>query len=93
MFTIRIESGIIKTREGEIEKFMNENKKKLPEPFKVRRADVPSIPLKDAEMSPLGRKLMKIAAEIDASDDPPMSEDDFDLELEMRRLGYTRNGR
>lgn len=72
---------------------MQDKKKKTLEPFKVRRADVPSIPLTEAEMSPLGRKLMKIAAEIDASDDPPMSEADFERELEMRRMGYIRNGR
>lgn len=93
LFTIGLESGIIGKREGESKRVMQENKKRPPEPFKVRRADVSSIPLTEAEMSPLGRKLMKIFAEIDASDDPPMSEEDFERELEMRRMGYTRNGR
>lgn len=72
---------------------MPQNNRKLPKPFKVRRAKLPRVPLTEAEMSPLGRKLMKIAAEIEASDDLPMSEADFERELEMRRMGYIRNGR
>jgi hypothetical protein len=32
-------------------------------------------------MSPLGREWMEIAAEIDASDEEPMSEDDLEREL------------
>jgi hypothetical protein len=34
---------------------------------------------------------MKIAAEIEASDEPGMSEEDIERELEMRRGGYIRN--
>ncbi len=65
--------------------------KKFPEPFTVRRTQLPPLPMSEAEMSPLGRKLMKIVAEIDASDDPPMSEEDLDRELAVRRGGYIEN--
>ena len=72
---------------------MQKNKKKILEPFKVRRAKL-GPPLTDlSKLSPLGRKLMKIVAEIDASDDPPMTEEDFEREMEMRRTGYIMNGR
>lgn len=71
---------------------MQEKNPRIPQPFKVRRTQLPALPLTEAEMSPLGRKLMKIVAEIDASDDPPMTEADFERELEMRRLGYEKNG-
>ena len=53
---------------------MNPNKQT---PFKVRRAELTPIP-PESERTPLGRKLMKIVAEIDASDDPPMSEEDLE---------------
>ena len=39
-------------------------------------------------MSPLGRELMKIAEEIEASDAMEMSEDDIERELALRRGGY-----
>jgi hypothetical protein len=43
-------------------------------------------------MSPLGRELMKIAEEIEASDAAEMSEEDIEQELALRRGGYNRNG-
>ena len=72
---------------------MNVRKKKTIAEFKVRRTKLRPIPKTEAEMSPLGRTLMKIVAEIDASDEPPMTEADFEQELEMRRTGYIMNGR
>ena len=72
---------------------MQKRNRKITQPFKVRRAELPPMPLTEAEMSPLGRKLMKIVAEIDASDDPPMSEEDLERELEMRRGGFVYNDR
>lgn len=65
--------------------------RKEPQPFTVRRTKLLPIP-PEAERTPFGRKLMEIVAEIDASDDPPMSEEDLERELEMRRGGFIYNG-
>ena len=43
-------------------------------------------------MSPLGRTLMKIAEEIEASDTVEMNEEEIERELALRRGGYNRNG-
>jgi hypothetical protein len=43
-------------------------------------------------MSPLGRELMEIAAEIEASDEIPMDEEAVERELRSRRGGYSPNG-
>ena len=43
-------------------------------------------------MSPLGRELMEIAAEIECSDEAPMDEEAVEQELIERRGGYSRNG-
>jgi len=43
-------------------------------------------------MSQLGRELMEIAAEIEASDEIPMDEDAIERELRSRRGGYSPNG-
>jgi hypothetical protein len=43
-------------------------------------------------MSPLGRELMEIAAEIERSDETPMDEAAVEQELVSRRGGYSRNG-
>lgn len=67
---------------------MPQLKNKKIETFKVRRA-VLNTSTDPRDMSPLGRELMKIAAEIDASDDPAMSEEDLERELRLRRGGYT----
>ena len=40
-------------------------------------------------MSPLGRELMKIAEQIEASDAAEMSEDNLECELALRRGGYS----
>ena len=43
-------------------------------------------------MSPLGRELMEIAAEIESSDEAPMDEEAVEQELIERRGGYSGNG-
>jgi hypothetical protein len=43
-------------------------------------------------MSPLGRELMEIAAEIEESDEEAMDEDELERELIRRRGGYSPNG-
>jgi hypothetical protein len=43
-------------------------------------------------MSPLGRELMEIAAEIEDSDEIPMDEYAIERELRSRRGGYSPNG-
>ena len=57
-------------------------------PFVVRRA-VLNTSTDPKDMSPLGRRLMKLAAEIDASDEPAMSEEDIERRLRLGRGGYT----
>ena len=43
-------------------------------------------------MSPLGRELMEIATEIEASEEVPMDEEAVERELRSRRGGYSPNG-
>ena len=57
----------------------------------VRQTEVKTW-LTAEDMSPLGRELMEIAAEIEQSDEEPMDEDELEQELIKRRGGYTRNG-
>lgn len=57
----------------------------------VRPTEVKSW-LTTETMSPLGRELMEIAAEIEASDEIPMDEDAIERELRNRRGGYSPNG-
>ncbi len=71
---------------------MPQTNRKNQEVFTVRRAELKPIP-PVAERTPLGRRLMEIVAEIDASDDPPMSEEDLERELQLRRGGFEYNGR
>lgn len=71
---------------------MPQIKVNIPEKFTVRRARLSPIPPEN-ERTPLGRKLMELVAEIDASDDPPMSEEDLERELQMRRGGFVYDGR
>lgn len=43
-------------------------------------------------MSPLGRELMKIAREIEESDEAAFDEEGIEKELAKRRGGYTEDG-
>jgi len=43
-------------------------------------------------MSPLGRELMDLAAEIDNSDEPALDEAEVERELALRRGGYNKDG-
>ena len=47
----------------------------------------------EKDMSLLGRKLMKIAKEMENSDEPAFDEAGVEKELEKRRGGYVENGR
>lgn len=67
---------------------MAQLKNKTNETFVVRRAKL-NTSTDPRDWSPLGRKLMKLAAEIEASDEPAMSEADLERELRMRRGGYS----
>lgn len=71
---------------------MPQIKQKQPKSFIVRQARLSPIP-PEGERTQLGRKLMNLVAEIDASDDPPMSEEDLEHELQMRRGGFVYDGR
>jgi len=62
----------------------NLNKKDV---FYVKPTQIKTV-LSEKEMSPLGKKLMKIAKEIENSDEPAFSEADIERELEKRRGGY-----
>ena len=66
---------------------MNPNLKNRAEPIKARPAKFGPPVTEPSNLSPLGRRLMAIVAEIDASDDPPMSEADLEWELHLRRCG------
>lgn len=57
----------------------------------VRPTEVKSWLTKET-MSPLGRELMEIASEIEASDENPMDEEAIERELRSRRGGYSPNG-
>lgn len=65
---------------------MPEVKDKTTEMFTVRRAKL-NTSMDPRDWSPLGRELMKIAAEIEESDDVPMSEADLERRLHMGRCG------
>ncbi len=69
---------------------MPQLRNKKTETFTVRRARL-NTSTDPRDWSPLGRRLMKIAAEIEASDEPGMSEADLEKELQMRRGGYIRD--
>jgi hypothetical protein len=66
----------------------NLNKKEV---FYVKQTQIKTV-LSEKEISPLGRKLMKIAKEIETSDEPAFDETDVERELERRRGGFVRNG-
>lgn len=66
----------------------NLNKKEV---FYVKQTQIKTV-LDEKEISPLGRKLMKIAKEIETSDEPAFDETDVERELERRRGGFVRNG-
>ncbi|MCY7376209.1 MAG: hypothetical protein LH472_09595 [Pyrinomonadaceae bacterium] len=66
----------------------NLNKKEV---FHVKQTQIKPF-LSEKEMSPLGRKLMKIAEEIESSDEPACSEADIERELEKRRGGFVEDG-
>jgi hypothetical protein len=57
----------------------------------VRPTEVKSW-LTPETMSPLGRELMELAAEIETSDELPMDEEAIESELKSRRGGYSPNG-
>lgn len=59
--------------------------------FYIKPTQIKTV-LDEKEMSPLGRKLMKIAKEIENSDEPAFDETDIERELEKRRGGFVRNG-
>jgi hypothetical protein len=63
----------------------------LNQPPPVRPTEVKSW-LTPETMSPLGRELMEIAAEIEASDEIPMDEEAIERELRSRRGGYSPDG-
>ncbi len=56
----------------------------------VRRATVKES-LTDEEMSPLGRDLVRISAEIEASGEELLSHEEIEREVQRRRGGYDRN--
>lgn len=57
----------------------------------VRPTEVKSW-LTSETMSPLGRELMELAAEIEVSDETPMDEEAIERELIKRRGGYSPDG-
>ena len=59
--------------------------------FYVKQTQIKTV-LSEKEMSPLGRKLMKIAKQIENSDEQAFDETDIEKELERRRGGFVRNG-
>ena len=62
-----------------------------PTEFTVRRTEIKTW-LTEETMSPLGRELMKIAREVEASDEPALDEEDIEKELKRRRGGYADDG-
>ena len=66
---------------------MQKLQRKKVEVFTVRRTELKPIP-PVAERTPLGRRLMELVAEIDASDEPPMSEEDIERRLQSGRGGF-----
>ena len=65
----------------------NLNKKDI---FYVKKTQINTVS-SEKEMSPLGRKLMKIAKKIEESDEPAFDETDIEKELEKRHGGFVRN--
>lgn len=57
------------------------------ENFTVKRTKIEQH-LNDDEISPLGKKLMQIALEVERSNEPSFDEADIEKELEKRRGGY-----
>jgi hypothetical protein len=55
-----------------------------PTEFPVRRTEIKTW-LTEETMSPLDRELMRIAGEIEASDEPAFDKDDIEKELKRRR--------
>jgi hypothetical protein len=66
---------------------MPQIKTNKPEKFTVRRAELNLSP-NGYKMSPMGEKLMKIAMDIQNSDEPGLSEEDIEQRLKMGRGGY-----
>jgi hypothetical protein len=62
-----------------------------PADLPVRRTEVKTW-LTEETMSPLGRELMRLADEIQASDEPALDEEDIEKELNKRRGGYAEDG-
>ncbi|MGB9179593.1 MAG: hypothetical protein WCB68_10155 [Pyrinomonadaceae bacterium] len=63
-----------------------------PVEFPVRRTELKTW-LTEETMSPLGRELMHIAHEIEASEEETaLDEEDIERELKKRRGGYAENG-
>jgi hypothetical protein len=62
-----------------------QNLNQFPRPTKVKTW------LARDTMSPLGRELMEIAGEVEASDDKALDEDAIERELIRRRGGYSEN--
>ena len=56
--------------------------------FYVKPTHIKTV-FSEKEMSPFGKKLMKIAREIEVSDEPGFDETDIERELAKRRGGFT----
>lgn len=69
---------------------MPEIRSKKNETFTVRRAEL-NISPNGYKMSPMGKKLMKIAMEIQNSDEPALTEEDIEQRLKMGRGGFDRD--
>lgn len=63
-----------------------------PADFPVRRTEVKTW-LTEESMSPLGKELMRLAREIEESDEPGLGEDEVEEELTRRRGGRAEGGR
>jgi hypothetical protein len=66
----------------------NKNQK---EAFRIKQTQIKPF-LTEKEISSLGKRLMKIAKEIENSDEPTFDETAIEKELEKRRGGYVKNG-
>jgi hypothetical protein len=55
--------------------------------FKIRRAEL-NLSSEGYKMSPMGEELMRIAMEIQDSDEPAMSEADIEERIRMGRGGF-----
>jgi vacuolar-type H+-ATPase subunit C/Vma6 len=65
---------------------------KQPLEYLVRQTEIKTW-LTEETMSPLGRELMKIANEIEASDEQAFDEEDIEKELLRRKGGYAEDGK